>query len=351
MRPIAFTRGAQMSIHRHLRRDRRGERGQVLALMAGGLVAMLLFVGLVIDTGVAFQARRAAQNIVDLAAMAGTRVVAQTYLDPSLTLTSADVYAAIEESVGLNGCPDPCPWTGEYVRPTGPGVYTWTSLGPVAPSGAIPAGAQGVSLTAERDADTFFIRIIGRDRWDVAAASTAMASRLPDPPGGILIPIGVFDSDYEAGRTYELTEGYEGPGNFGWISWLGSPSAPVLAESLCDPDNPAFTFPTWFDGATGMMNSSDIRACLDGYIANQTVVYVPIWRQTNNRPGSNLQYEIVQVAAFVLTGYDQHAASVEGRFVEFYSYPSVPAGFGEPPCSATTDPDCEERMNFIGLVE
>jgi hypothetical protein len=348
MRHLALIRGEVMST-RTIHRRRRGERGQVLPLMAGGLIALLLFVGLVIDTGVAFQARRTAQNISDLAAMAGTRIIANGYLDPSLTVTGADVYNAIETNAEINGCPDPCAWEGEYVHPTGSG--TWASLGPVSPAGAIPAGAQGVTVTTDRDTETFFIRVIGMNQWAVAAKATAMTSQLADPPPGILIPIGVFDSDFEAGREYELTEGYEGPGNFGWISWYGSPSAPVLADSLCNPDNPAFTFPTWFDGATGQMNSSAIRSCLDGYIENQTVVYVPIWRQTNDRPGSNLQYEIVQVAAFVLTGYDQHASTVEGRFVEFYSYPSVPAGFGEPPCSATTDPDCQERTNFIGLIE
>lgn len=341
------TRGAEMSVRHHPHRA--GERGQVLPLMAGGLIALILLVGLVIDTGVAFQARRNAQNVADLAAMAGTRIIAMRYLDPSLTVTSAEVHAAITGNAEINGCEAPCTWTGEYVQPTGTG--TWASLGPVEETGPIPAGAQGVTVTTDERAETFFIRVIGMDEWPVAATATAMTSQLADPPAGILIPIGVFDSDYQAGRTYELTEGYEGPGNFGWISWLGSPSAPTLADSLCDPNNPAFTFPTWFDGATGMMNSSAVRDCLDGYIADQTVVYVPIWRQTNNRPGSNLQYEIIQVAAFVLTGYDQHAASVEGRFVEFYSYPSVPAGFGEPPCSATTDPDCDERTNFIGLVE
>jgi hypothetical protein len=329
---------------------RTGERGQVLPLMAGGLVALILFVGLVIDTGVAFQARRNAQNISDLAAMAGTRIIAQKYLEPTLILNSASVYHAIEENATLNGCAAPCTWTAEYVHPTGTG--TWGSLGAVTnTTAAIPATAQGVAVTTDRDADTFFIRVIGMNEWEVAAKATAMTSQLADPPPGILIPIGVFDSDYEAGRTYTLTEGEHGPGNFGWISWFGSPSATVMAESLCNPNNPAFTFPTWFDGATGVMNKSEARACLDDYIANQTVVYVPIWRQTNGRPGSNLQYEIVQIAAFVLERYDQHAVEVEGRFVEFYSYPSVPAGFGAPPCSATTDPDCFERTNFIGLVD
>jgi hypothetical protein len=194
------------------------------------------------------------------------------------------------------------------------------------------------------------MKVIGVNELDVSAPSTALTSQLDNPPPGILLPIGVFDADYQVGNTYTLTEGSHGPGNFGWMSWAGSPSNPVLVESLCNPNNPAFTFPTWFDGATGVMNSSGARACLDQYIADGTIVYVPIWRQTNDRGGSNLQYEVVGVAAFVLTGYDRHAVSVEGHFVEFWSYPSVPAGYGAPPCSATTDSDCNERTNFIGLV-
>jgi len=344
------TRAKEQQMSQDQRRDERaGERGQILVIFAGGLVALLILVGLVIDTGVAFRERRTAQNISDLAAMAGTRVVANYYLTPAAGITGAHVHAAIDESVRVNGCEAPCAWTASYVTPAGTG--NTAVVGAVASSGPIPSGAQGVTVNTDRRPGTFFVKLIGMNEWQVGAAGTALTSQLSDPPPGILIPIGIFDADYETGLQYTLTEGDQGPGNFGWISWFGSPSSPVLVNSLCNPNNPAFTFPAWFDGATGVMNSSGARACLDGYIANETVVYVPIWRQTNDRGGSNLQYEITGVAAFVLTGYDRHAVSVEGRFVEFYSYPSVPAGYGAPPCSATTDPDCNERTNFIGLVE
>ncbi len=332
-------------------RDRTSSRehGQILPIVVGGMIAFLLVAGLVIDSGVAFRERRISQNISDLASMAGTRVIAQHYLDPALGVTGADVYDALEASVLNNGCANPCAWAAEYVRPNGPGVTT--DLGPVTPAGAIPASAQGVRVVTDRRPSTFFMPIIGVNNINVTSAAIALTSQLGDPPPGILLPIGIFDADYEVGQNYTLTEGDEGPGNFGWMSWFGSPSNPVLVDSLCDPNNPPFTFPTWFDGATGVMNSSGARACLDEYIANGTVVYVPIWEQTNNGGGSNLQYEVVGVAAFVLTGYDRHAVTVTGNFIEFYSYPSVPAGFGAPPCSATTDPDCNERTNFIGLVD
>jgi hypothetical protein len=326
-----------------------GERGQILPIVVGGMITFLLIAGLVIDSGVAFRERRVSQNISDLASMAGTRVIAQYHLDPALGVTGSDVYDAVEASVLNNGCASPCNWTAVYVRPNGTGATQ--DIVAVSPTQAIPANAQGVRVVTDRHPSTFFMPIIGVNQIDVAAAAVAMTSQLGDPPPGILLPIGVFDADYQTGQNYTLTEGEHGPGNFGWISWLGSPSSPTLVTSCLTPNNPGFTFPTWFHGATGQMNSSGIRGCLDGYIANQTVVYVPIWEQTNGQGGHNLQYEITGVAAFVLTGYDQHASSVTGNFVEFYSYPSVPAGYGAPPCSATTDPDCNERTNFIGLVD
>jgi hypothetical protein len=329
----------------HVRRD---EKGQVLLIVAGGMVVFLLIAGLVVDTGIGFRERREAQNISDLASLAGTREIARSYLDPSAGVDGADVYDAVEASVERNGCTGSCTWTAEYVRPNGTGVTQ--DLGEVVDGGAIPAGAQGVRVETERNPETMFMQVVGIEELDIDAGGTAMTSRLEDPPAGILLPIGVFDADYQAGNEYTLTEGTHGPGNFGWMSWFGSPSSTVLVDSLCEPDNPAFSFPTWFSGATGVMNSSGARACLDGYIADQTVVYVPVWKQTNGRGGSNLQYEITGVAAWILTGYDQHAVEVSGEFVEFYSYPTVPAGFGAPPCTATTDPDCDERTNFIGLV-
>ncbi len=220
-------------------------------MFAGGLIALLVMAGLVIDTGIAFKERRQAQNTADLAAMAGTRAVAMKYLDPGTVVTGATVYNAIDAAVKSNGCSDPCTWTAEYVRPIGnPSAGTWESLGDVTSGGDVPGAAQGVSVGSERRPSTFFLRVIGRDEWDVGAVATGMTSQLPNtPPPGILLPIGIYDADYETGREYTLTAGDEGPGNFGWISWIdGVQDAVHLADWICNPNNPAFTFPAWFTG-------------------------------------------------------------------------------------------------------
>ena len=305
-------------------------------------------VGLVIDTGVGFRERRNLQNVSDLSAMAGTKVIADHYLDGGRT--GAQVYAAVQASLAANECvpADGCNWSAEYVRPTPGAPGTEIPLGAVTNAGAIPAGAQGVKVDTESTPATFFMRVVGIDEIAVATDATAMTSSLlNEAPAGVLLPIAAFDSDYQADVEYELTAGEEGPGNFGWLTWRGSPNAPTLEHSLCHPDNDAMTFPVWIQGDTGITNSSGVRACMTGWLGS--TVLIPIWGQTNNRGGSNLNYEVITLGAFVLTDFDQHANKVKGHFVEFYALPGVPAGYGSPPCPPT-DGAASTRTNFIGLT-
>lgn len=328
--------------------NRPDERGQVLLIVASGIMLFITLVGLVIDTGVGFRERRDLQNASDLGAMAGTKVIADHYLDGGRTGT--EVYAAVDASLIANDCvtADGCTWTAEYVRPDPAVTGSEIEMGPVTIGGGIPAGAQGVRIDADSSPATFFMRVVGIDTIAVAVDATAMTSSLlNEVPSGVLLPIAAFDSDYQAGIEYELTAGEEGPGNFGWLTWHGSPNEPTLEASLCGPNNPALTFPVWIEGSTGTTNSSGVRDCMTSWLGS--TVLIPIWGQTNNRGGSNLSYEIITLGAFVLTDFDQHANKVKGHFVEFYALPGVPAGYGSPPCPPTS-PSCSTRTNFIGLT-
>lgn len=324
------------------------ERGQILVIVAAGLLVFIAVVGLVIDTGIGYRERRHLQNASDLSAMAGTKVVADHYLDGGRT--GGDVYGAVEASLAANGCVTAggCTWSAVYVKPDTAVTGSEIDLGPVTAVSAIPLDAQGIRVSTAASPETFFMRAVGISDIDVSTDATAMTSSLLNQaPSGTLLPIAAFDSDYEVGVEYELTAGEEGPGNFGWLSWSGSVSNPTLVHSLCFPDNPELTFPVWIEGSTGMMNSSGVRGCMDQWLG-QTVL-IPIWAQTNNAGGSNLDYEIITLAAFTLTDYDTHANKVRGHFVEFYALPGVPAGYGRPPCLAT-DSTCNTRTNFIGLT-
>jgi len=338
------------SWRRHVNRV---ERGQILAISAGGMIIFMLMVGLVIDAGVGFHAKRDAQAQADLAALAGTKVVADLYLT-SATPDGSDVYAAVVSNLAVNGCIETgeCEWTATYVRPDDAVAMTEADIAPVSNGGAIPAGTQGIRVEIHVAPETFFMGLVGMDTIDINVEATALTSSfVSGAPPGVVLPIAIYDGDYQSGTVYQLTSGDEGPGNFGWLSWHGSTAATVLGDSICTPDNDEMTFPVWVDGSTGVMNSSTVRDCIDAYIASGTEILVPLWRQTNNGGGSHLQYEVVGLAAFILTEYDEHAVTVNGRFVDFYALPSVPAGYSGVPCSPIINPEgCNNRTNFIGLT-
>jgi Flp pilus assembly protein TadG len=317
-------------------------RGQILIIVAGGLVILLLAVGLVIDTGLSFVVRRDAQNVADLASLAGTKVVADHYVDGGRT--GAEVFTAVDANATAIGCVDTCSWSAEYVAapPVVGGVEP--VLGDVVNGGAIPATAQGVKVSVEKPSPTQFMRIIGLDEVPVSTSGVALTADPPTIGPGVLLPIAMSpEVAMVPGEVYNLTDGKDGPGNFGWLSWTDDNAAGVLADSICTPDNPEITVPTYIPGAPGKKNKGDLRGCLDEYIADGTTVLVPIWDGTHPGNGENAEYRIVGFAAFVLTYTSQPAVdNIQGAFVEYFPLTTVPAGFSPPSAGSVT--------YFLGLV-
>ena len=316
-------------------------------IFAGGLVTLLLATGLVIDGGMAFLNRREAQNVADLAALAGTKMVADHYTDGGRT--GAQVYAAVETTATDNGCAPggstSCTWTAQYVRPIGGGEAT---VAPVLNGGGVPAGAQGVRVTVTRLPGTFFLRVIGRDSWQVETRATALTARLGGlPPGGVLpIAIDPPNANFTPGETYNLTVGKDGPGNFSWLSWGGSNDANTLADSICNPNNPALSFPAWVAGDPGKTNAGGtnrVRDCVDSWIRNSATVLIPTWERVRGQ-GNNFEFRITGLAAVVLTARGQPAIdNITARFVEYYPLPGIEAGYGGPPVPG-------DGVYFVGLV-
>lgn len=317
-------------------------RGQILVIVAGGLVVLLLAVGLVIDTGLSFVVRRDTQNVADLASLAGTKVVAEHYVDGGRT--GSQVFAAVDANATANGCTDPCEWTAEYVAAPAAAGGEEPVLGDVVNGGSIPATAQGVKVTVDKPSPTQFMRIIGMNEVAVSAGGVALTASLPTAPPGLLLPIAMSPhTDMEPGEIYNLTDGMDGPGNFGWLSWTGANAANILSESVCTPDNPEITVPTYVPGNPGKKNRQDLRDCLQEYIDNGTTVLIPIWDGTHPGNGNNAQYRIIGFAAFKLTYRSQPAVdNIQGAFVEIFPLPTVPAGYNPPGAGSST--------YFLGLV-
>jgi Flp pilus assembly protein TadG len=317
-------------------------RGQILVIVAGGLVILLLAVGLVIDTGLSFVVRRDVQNVGDLASLAGTKVVADHYVDGGRT--GAQVFAAVQASAVDNGCTGTCTWAAEYVAAPPTQGASEPVLGPVVNGGTIPVTTQGVRVTVDRPSPTQFMKLIGINEVPVETHATALTARLPTLPAGVLLPVAMSPpTNMVPGDVYNITDGMDGPGNFGWLSWTGDNAANILSSSVCNPDNPEITVPLYVPGNPGKKNRADLRDCLNEYIEQGTTLLIPIWDGTHPGNGNNAQYRIIGFAAMVLSHISQPAVdNIQGAFIEFYPLPTVPAGFHPPSSSDTT--------YYLGLI-
>lgn len=359
------------------RRARSRERGQILVIVAGGMIGILAFAALALEGGTLVLSRRDSQNSSDLASVAGARIVALNYTDGGRT--QADVYTALTGSMDLNDCAStaPCTWTASFVN---------AALAPIAPvtnnSAALPSGALGVRVETTRTPDALLGHVLGFNTWRVTTEGTALTGKANNVGGGTMLPIALCGwtngtgndctqasnspsnaIDFQHGQVYDLTDGKDAPGGFGWLSWDGSNSANALSDSVCTPNNPGFTLDspydspgsngfigtnpgdgeTWFPVDPGKSNKASMRACLDGWIAHGTTVLIPIYDIVTGG-GNGGGYHITGVAAFVLTSRDQPAVdNIQGYFIEYVPYSGGTGG--------GIAPDAGDLTVYIGLVK
>ena len=232
---------------------RRGEDGRILVIVAGGMIALLTIAALVLEGGTLILNRRDGQNAADLSALAGARTVALNYTAGGRT--QANVYQSIEDNLGTNNCgvtgSAPCVWQANFV---GPG---FTNLGAVTnTSSVLPTNALGVRVGVTRSPGALVGRVIGIQSWDVSTEATAVSAKPPQVPGGTMLPIamcgfGVIGQnqcqtangsnaiDFQIGQTYDLTDGKDAPGGFGWLSWDGSNAATDARGERLHAEQPA----------------------------------------------------------------------------------------------------------------
>lgn len=340
------------------------ERGQILVIFAGGLVAFLMFMGLVIDGGMAFLSRRDTQNQADLAALSGTKVVLDSYIDTG-GKTLAEVQIAVTNSLWDNGCDTSgttCTATASFVANDG------SVMGPLANYGTIPGGAQGVKVDVARQTPTFILGaavalLNGGDfsKWNIGASATALTGSNRDYfPGGPMLPIALREptGGFNTGQYYELQSGHTAPGNFSWLDFdsVGNPGpgtigASMLGDWVCQTkDSPAMELPQLIEGKPGLNLSSESRKCIENYIKVGATLLFPVYPDTSvitNR-GSFADYPISSVVSFEISGFDAGGSTgltLFGHFQEVYSTGYVPEG---PNIGA---PDPNATSYFLGLIK
>jgi hypothetical protein len=321
--------------------------GQIVVIFAVALIAIALTVGLVVDGGMAFLQRRDGQNDADLAALAGTKVIADAWIDRSATPRSA-VYQAIQQRLTLSGCTlggaSPCSWTARLIGPGQADLGQLTAGGGGSVDGSSPA-ILGIRVDVTSRPRTFFLGLVGQGAWRVITSATALTARPSRAPAGQLLPIALHAPSvpFEKGQIYDLTPDKVAPGGFAWVDWR-STGRNAVADSTCIPDNPALGLTgngTTVNRAPSDSDWSRVRNCLEKWRATGATVLIPIYAADSKPPA----YRIVGVAAFVIRSIDEpDDGDIQAYFVGTFAYPSVPVGSDQPP--QPTD-----SLFYLGLVK
>ncbi len=183
------------------------ERGQAIVLVVIAMLALLALVGLAIDGGRQYTARRQAQNAADAAALAGTQKLAQRIAacPPNLNISDADVAQAVMAMVQNNGLRPILPNTpeGDTLLQANYVDASSTILWGVG-AGSIPANATGVKVELTYQQPTTFLRAIGINTLNAPANAIAMTGPVTQMPGnGSLLPIAVPDEAVQVIRDGE----------------------------------------------------------------------------------------------------------------------------------------------------
>jgi hypothetical protein len=285
-------------------REREGTRGQAIVLFAGGLIAIVLGVGLIIDVGFAWSQMRSTQNGADASARAGAVVLAQHQADQSSPKTGTDVWNAITSTGAQNDVG------------IGEARYTDWQGNPlsgdpaVVPGNVIPDGAAGVRVDATYDQGTFLVRVIGLDTWSIRQTATAVAG----PTTGcvdtvdtcnllpVTFPVTVFactnngrtlpvdpPQSWAVGQLITLPLCGGNPGSVGWIDW--TPPAGGTSELVDVIENPppvSIPLPSWqYITETGDVSALTVENAINEYAGE--IVLVPFFDSTCNETPSNNQ--------------------------------------------------------------
>lgn len=264
--------------------------GQIIAIFAIGLIAIIGMVGLVVEGGNIFAQQRIAQNATDSAANAGAIVIAENL--SGVTRTGGQVFSAITGAATANGLANAAAeYTDGFGVPVGVNV---TAANP------IPATARGVRVGGDRVAGTAFARVLGINQLTASAGATAVAGAasadcVADEDGCTLLPVTfpVKVATCEADGTLSggTWVGAPPPDAAGQDYWpiVGADDLPRPADpdgnpdtmailSLCrGPDEASGAF-GWLDLVGGMNLAEEIEGPLN------TTVDLPDWFQT--QPGN-----------------------------------------------------------------
>jgi hypothetical protein len=184
-------------------------------MMALILVLLLAAAGLAIDVGNAFSQRRHANNAVDAAALAATRILVDENTKTSAR-SGTPILNEIEAILDEHRLPGAnLTWDAVYVPRASTENFSASpddDLGPVTASspprnGSRPA-ANGIRVNATYTVDTFFMRILGQRELAVTARGTGLYAPIGSTIGRELAPLAIsvfaFDTIVKTRRSFHV---------------------------------------------------------------------------------------------------------------------------------------------------
>lgn len=280
----------------------KGEAGQILVIVALGMLVFVAMVGLVIDGGYAWGQQRDNQNATDAASEAGAISLAENipyrYLTPPEDgpNTNDDVRVAILATAATQDASVTEAWYTDYFG-TRVGGAPLIGTGQLA-DGPPPAAAEGVEVRAEKTFDTFMARVVGFNQFTTSTNAITHVGYVASVGAGnvlpITLPINVTTctntnqpdtdgSEWPTGVLQVFSLCSTGPGNVGWLDW--SPpggGTSELEDAILHPNNPDLDIPGWyFIDQTGNPSSpSQIESALETYVPGETEVVIPLFDAT-----------------------------------------------------------------------
>jgi Flp pilus assembly protein TadG len=291
------------------------ESGQSLVLIALLMVSILAFLGLLIDGGRAYEARRVAQNAADAAAFAGARALtARTANDSANDQT---IRTAVNTFALANGAASASNVLAYYVFSDG-------SQGSAVGGGSVPSTATGVRAFVTLGFQPFLISILsGSGPASVSARATAQGG--PPTEMDNLMPMTLMPlstGDFQYGIDYQLQGSVTGSGSFQWLSFDCNPNSQDLADYLNQAKSSGLVdVGDSICTGTGMKPANDVTTALDAWLskpANERVWTIPVYDYCNPCSGSGLKYHIVAFALFEFDGYNFNGNNkyVSGKFLK-----------------------------------
>lgn len=271
----------------------REEQGQMLAMLAVSIVALIAAGAFVMDVGSWFQSHRATQSVADASALAGAQE-----LPGSSSLATAKAQ--------------------EYSAKNGGGVTQISFSSTFMPMDTI-------SVTAERTAPGFLSKVLGISTVDVKADAVVRAYNIG--AAKYAAPFGVTREEptlndcggpcYGAGYPTTLELDKVGPGSFKIINIDGSQGGigpSTLASWISGGLSGTMNTGWYWSDPGAKFNSGEVKGAMDGRIGSD--ILLPVYDQVQGQ-GSGFDYYVVGWATFHLTGYEfkGNAGQISGYFV------------------------------------